>query len=580
MISALKKIWSFSGEEKNNMNKSIKLRFLFAIFHMLQISAIYFVIVALVEKDTSINIAWISLGFLLISIAGRTVTNYFSQLQQTHAGYFMVANKRVSIGNKLKSVPMGYFNDNNTGQITGTTTTVLDDVENTAPMVLVSILGGFINAVVFTLMIMIFEWRIGIVVVIGTIIYLLITSCMEKKSSILAPKRQGAQSKLVEAVLEQIQGMHIVKAFNLTGKGDKKVRKALENSRASNLNMEKLFTPYIVAQELTLHLFSVIMIILSVFMYLDGSMELANALMCIIMSFMVFAQIQSAGSATSILRVVSSSIDHANETDNIPVMDMKGKDIKPKNQNIEFENVSFAYEKKLILDNVSVKIPEKTMTAIIGPSGSGKTTMCNLIARFWDVTKGKIKIGGIDVREYTLESLMSQISMVFQNVYLFQDTIENNIKFGNSEATREEVINAAKKACCHDFIMKLPDGYQTLIGESGANLSGGEKQRISIARAMLKDAPIVIFDEATANVDPENEDRLQGAIEELTRDKTIIMIAHRLKTVKNADQILVLNNGKIEQEGKHHELIAEDGIYRDFINKRKDAVGWKFDSNK
>lgn len=580
MISALKKIWSFSGEEKSNMNKSIKLRFLFAIFHMLQISAIYFVIVALVEKDTSINIAWISLGFLLISIAGRTVTNYFSQLQQTHAGYFMVANKRVSIGNKLKSVPMGYFNDNNTGQITGTTTTVLDDVENTAPMVLVSILGGFINAVVFTLMIMIFEWRIGIVVVIGTIIYLLITSCMEKKSSILAPKRQGAQSKLVEAVLEQIQGMHIIKAFNLTGKGDKKVRKALENSRASNLNMEKLFTPYIVAQELTLHLFSVIMIILSVFMYLDGSMELANALMCIIMSFMVFAQIQSAGSATSILRVVSSSIDHANETDNIPVMDMKGKDIKPKNQNIEFENVSFAYEKKLILDNVSVKIPEKTMTAIIGPSGSGKTTMCNLIARFWDVTKGKIKIGGIDVREYTLESLMSQISMVFQNVYLFQDTIENNIKFGNSEATREEVINAAKKACCHDFIMKLPDGYQTLIGESGANLSGGEKQRISIARAMLKDAPIVIFDEATANVDPENEDRLQGAIEELTKDKTIIMIAHRLKTVKNADQILVLNNGKIEQEGKHHELIAEDGIYRDFINKRKDAVGWKFDSNK
>ena len=235
----------------------------------------------------------------------------------------------------------------------------------------------------------------------------------------------------------------------------------------------------------------------------------------------------------------------------------------------------FLTARKRHLQDVSLQIADKTTTAIIGPSGSGKTTLCNLIARFWDVDSGSIKVGGQDVRDYTLEALMAQISMVFQNVYLFADTIENNIKFGKPEASHEEVVAAAQKACCHDFISALPDGYNTVIGEGGASLSGGEKQRISIARAMLKDAPIVIFDEATANVDPENEDRLQKAIEALTRDKTIIMIAHRLKTVRNADQILVVNDGKIVQQGKHEDLIEQTGIYADFVLGRKEAIGWK-----
>ncbi len=256
-------------------------------------------------------------------------------------------------------------------------------------------------------------------------------------------------------------------------------------------------------------------------------------------------------------------------------MDENGSQYCPENLDIEFKNVSFSYENKEILHKLNLKIPEKTTTAIIGPSGSGKTTMCSLIARFWDVDSGSISIGGKDVREYTLESLMDQISMVFQNVYLFADTIENNIKFGMPEATREQVAEAARKACCAEFIEALPNGYDTVIGEGGATLSGGEKQRISIARAMLKDAPIVILDEATANVDPENEDRLQKAVEELTRNKTIIMIAHRLKTVRKADRILVVDNGEIVQSGKHEELVNCKGIYADFVNGRKEAVGWK-----
>ncbi len=575
MISALKKIWDFAGEEKSNINKSIAVGFLFALFHMFQISAIYFIIVGLVEKDNTMKSAWVALILLIVSIAGRTITNYFAQLQQTHAGYFMVANKRIAIGNRLKSVPMGYFNDNSIGEVTGITTTVLDDVENTAPMVLVNILSGFINAVVFTIMILNFEWRIGVLVVIGTFIYLFITSSMEKKSRYLAPKRQESESKLVEAVLEQIQGMHIIKAFNLTGKGDKKIREALEYNRSSNMKIEKLFTPYTIIQELVLRVFSVLMIIVAIFFYLEGTMELTNALMCIIISFMVFAQIESAGSSMAVLRVVSSSIDHANKTDSIPQMDSNGKEIIPNNHDIEFEKVSFSYDKKKILNDISIKIPEKKMTAIIGPSGSGKTTICNLIARFWDVDSGSISIGGKDIKEYTLESLMNQISMVFQNVYLFQDTIENNIKFGRIEATHDEVIEAAKKACCHEFIMSLPGGYNTIIGEGGASLSGGEKQRISIARAMLKDAPIVIFDEATANIDPENEDKLRQAIEALTKNKTIIMIAHRLKTIRNADQILVLENGRIIQRGNHDELVSHEGLYSTFINMKNKSTTWK-----
>lgn len=242
---------------------------------------------------------------------------------------------------------------------------------------------------------------------------------------------------------------------------------------------------------------------------------------------------------------------------------------------IVFDRVSFSYEQKTILHDISVTLPDKTTTAIIGPSGSGKTTFCNLVARFWDVDSGSVSIGGRDVCDYTLEALMNQISMVFQNVYLFADTIENNIKFGCPNATHEQVVEAARKAGCDDFIEALPDGYDTVIGGGGASLSGSEKQRISIARAMLKDAPIIILDEATANVDPENEDRLQKAIEALTRDKTIIMIAHRLKTVRNADQILVLDDGRIVQQGKHSELISQPGIYADFVGGKRETSGWK-----
>ncbi|HJC51501.1 MAG TPA: ABC transporter ATP-binding protein/permease [Candidatus Anaerostipes avistercoris] len=575
MIGALKIIWQFAGPEKKYINQSVILGFFFAVFHMFQVAAVYYVVLDLISGKQDMKTAWTASAILAASIIGRGVMNYFTQLKQTHAGYFMAGNKRIAIGDKMKSVPMGYFNDNNLGEITGVVTTVLSDVETTAPMVLVNILGGFINSIVFILMVFIFDWRIGYIVLFGIALYLLITSKMERKSREIVPKRQKSEARLVAAVLEQIRGMSVIKSFNLTGKGDQRVRDALEDNRKFNLDIEKLFTPYNIAQEITLHAFSVVIMAAAVVFYIQGAMGLADALMSIIISFMVFGQIESAGSGMAILRVASSSIEHANQTDGIPQMDKGGAIIIPESHDIDFSHVSFSYDKKEILHDISVRIPDKTTTAVIGPSGSGKTTMCSLIARFWDVQKGSIKIGGKDIRDYTLESLMDQISMVFQNVYLFADTIENNIKFGKPDASHDEVVRAAKKACCHEFIMKLPQKYDTVIGEGGNSLSGGEKQRISIARAMLKDAPIIIFDEATANVDPENEDRLQKAMEALTRNKTIIMIAHRLKTVRNADQILVLHDGSIVQRGNHEDLIRRKGYYSDFVLGRQQAAGWK-----
>lgn len=575
MIEAFRKIWRFAGAERANINKSVAVKFFNAVFHMLEVSAIYFVIVALTQGETGSRTAWFALAFMAVSIIGNAVTAAFSKNQQTHAGYFMAANERIKIGNLLKGVPMGFFNENSLGEVTGVCTTVLGNIETIVPMVLVDIMGGLIGTIVFTAMIIIFEWRVGLVALAGIVVYFLVVSAMEKKSAAIASNAQRSQTALTSAVLEYVQGMGIVKSFNLSGKGDKRVQDALEFNRNSNLDMEKLMTLYTIFQDLVLQIAGIAMIVISVFCWVDGTIPIANALMCIVMSFLVFGQIKLFGMGMAMLRLASASIDRTLQTEKMEQMDENSKALCPKKHDIEFDNVHFSYENKEILHGIDLTIPDKTTTAIIGPSGSGKTTLCSLIVRFWDTDSGNVKIGGKDVREYTLESLMDQISMVFQNVYLFADTIENNIKFGRPEATHADVVEAARKACCADFIEALPNGYDTVIGEGGASLSGGEKQRLSIARAMLKDAPIVILDEATANVDPENEDRLQKAIEELTRNKTIIMIAHRLKTVRNADQIVVVNDGRIVQQGKHEVLITQEGIYADFVLGRKESIGWK-----
>ena len=400
-----------------------------------------------------------------------------------------------------------------------------------------------------------------------------------KKSRELSPGRLAAQTKLVDAVLEYIQGMSVVRAFH----GDKAANQTLNNTiketENQNFKLERKRIPYNVLEQVVLRVTSVLAILLSIWLFLQGNMSLFTCLMMVVSAFMVYSELESAGEMFFMLPMIDASIDRVEEIDRAPKMDEGGSVQVPKSHDITFDHVDFSYGDRKIIDDVSFTIPEGTTTAIVGPSGSGKTTLTSLMARFWDVNKGSVKLGGIDVKDYSLDSLMSNFSMVFQNVYLFNDSIENNIKFGKPAASHEEVVAAAKAARCHEFIMALPDGYDTVIGEGGATISGGERQRLSIARAMLKDAPIVILDEATANVDPENEAELQAAIEALTGGKTIIMIAHRLKTVRHANQILVVDHGRIVQHGTHDQLIRQKGIYADFILNRKAAIDWKISAS-
>ena len=575
MITVFKKIWNFAEKEQSNIRKSIIVGFLCAAFNAMQMGGVYYVLVKIFDETLSMKDIAIVLGILLVSLVGKIITQYISQLEQTHAGYFMAADKRIRIGNKLKKVPMGFFSEFSLGKITTMSTTTLSQIEMQVPMLLVLVLGGLLNTFVFALALFYLHIMVGITAFLGILAFFIVTYFMEKKSRENASEIGIAQTHLTKQVLETVQGMQVIKSYNLGGKNNKELSNAFEENCNITMKLEKTMTPYIALQRIVLGISIAAIIILSAKYYIEGDMLLADAIMSMIAGFIIFEGIKAAGSSMAILRIAENSIDSLKYMEKIPEI-KEGAETSPiRHPDIEFKDVSFAYDEKTILDHISCEMKKNTMTAIVGPSGSGKTTFCNLIARFWDVNAGEILMGGKNIKGYTLPNLMSHIAMVFQNVYLFEDTIENNIKFGVPSATREEVIEAAKKAMCHDFIEALPNGYDTLIGEGGATLSGGQKQRISIARAMLKDAPIVIFDEATANIDPENEDKLKAAIEELTKNKTIIMIAHRLSTIRNADQILVLNNGKIEQRGNHEGLMKQGGLYKTLISMKNKATIWK-----
>ena len=576
MFSVLKKISDFAGTRRGLLKKSMAVAFLGAVFAALQFAALMLTLDILVGgADLRI---WPVIGVMVVSVVGRAACSYWSTNAETETGYFMVAEKRIHIGDRLRYIPMGYFNDNSLGNITAVVTTTLSDVENNAARCLVSVIGGFLNTLGLCLGLTVADWRLGLLAIAGILAYLGVTELSQRAMLKTGPARQHAQMNLVEAVLEYIQGMSVVKSYGLDKDSGQAVQRTVDESCDKALSLEKSVVPWMGLRQVVVRVFSVAIAVCALAFYSGGTLSLARCLLMLVASFMLYAELESAGNMADNLQMLGASMDKANSIDNTPVMDIEGAELTPADASVEFQDVSFAYGDRTILDHVSLTVPAGSTTAVVGPSGGGKTTLCNLIARFWDVQDGKITVGGHDVREYKLDSLMKNISMVFQAVYLFNDTVENNIKFGRPDATHEQVVAAAKAACCHDFILALPDGYDTVLGEGGGSLSGGEKQRISIARAMLKDAPIVILDEATASVDPENEAELQAAISALTKGKTLIMIAHRLNTVRNADQILVLSGGHIVQRGTHQELMAQGGLYADFVGVRQEALNWKLDT--
>ena len=576
MLSTLKKFFDFCTEEdRKKFYTSVCLGVLKAFIIAFRIPAIGLVVMAIINNDVSMQTVWLSLGIMLLSVILNILISLKVTMLQTEAGYHTCTHKRIEIAEHMRYLPMGYFNQNSLGQITSVTTNTLESLADVATRVVMMTLEGFLTAGTITAFVFIYDWRIGLILLVGLILFLLPNGLMRWQAGNVSEAKQKADTDLVAIVLEYSQGIAEVKNYNIVQSSAKKLSCAIDNKRRLDTKLTWVTSPYIALQGIITKLTGTVMGTFSIYFYLKGSMNLLICIMMLISAFMIYESLDGVGSFSSLLRIVDLSVDMVNKVLSIKPMDISGKDLQPKTSNIKLNHVNFSYESKKIIDDVSLDIPEKTTTALVGPSGSGKTTLCNLIARFWDIENGSISLDGHDVKEYSYDSLIRNFSFVFQTVYLFEDTIENNIKFGNPDASHEEVVAAAKKAACHDFILSLPEGYQTKIGEGGASLSGGERQRISIARAIIKDAPIIILDEATANVDPENEEALMQAIHSLTKDKTIIMIAHRLKTVERADQIVVLDKGRIVEQGKHRELLAKQGLYSRFIQERRSAASWR-----
>lgn len=576
MLKTLKKFFDFCGKENRKLFIiSIRLGIVSAICSAMRIPAAAVVIKALLDNNVTMSTLWTSLGIIVVSLIVTIAINMKSTMLQTKAGYRACADKRIEIAEHLRYLPMGWFNDNSLGEVTSVTTNTMENMANIATRVVMVTTKGFLTSGIIAIMMLFFDWRMGLITLAGLVLFFAVNAAMQRAEQTLSKRKFDADERLVSKVLEYVQGIAEVKNFDLTNDSSTQVHAAVEESRKASFAMEIPSVLYMLAQLVINKLTGVAVCTAAIIFSLCGTMELSNCLLMLICSFILFEQLDSAGSFSSLFRSIDIGVDKANSILNVEPMDIDGEDLTPRCEDITLSHVSFSYDSKPILRDVSLTVPEKTTVAIVGPSGSGKSTLCNLMARFCDVQGGSVSLGGKDVREYSYDSLIRNFSFVFQRTYLFSDTIANNIRFGKPDATLEEVKAAAEKARCYDFIMSKPDGFDTVIGEGGATLSGGERQRISIARAIMKDAPIIILDEATANVDPENEKELMEAISELTHDKTVIMIAHRLKTVRNADCIFVVDHGEIVQQGTHDELMAVDGLYRRFVVERKQAAGWK-----
>ena len=581
MFESLIKFFKFCDEEnRKKFYGSIIVGIFNSLFMALRIGAVAVMLRGVIataiegaafEKNT----IWLSFAIMCVSVIGGIVTRKITAMWQCEGGYRTCAQKRLEIAEHLRYLPMGYFNANSLGEITSVTTNTMESVGEVATRAVMMVFQGLLDTALIIVMLFFFDWRIALVALAGFGLFEFVNLFMRLAVKNISADKIRDDAAEIGKVLEYIQGIAEVKAYNLVGKRRKELNEVVDRRKKTLIKMELRCIPVSNIQSLVAKLSGVAMTIASLSFYFAGTMTLADCSTMLVCSFMLFNALEAGGNYSALLRIIDLGVTKASAILNLPAMKIEGEERPVKYDNIEARNVDFAYDKKKIIDGISLKIPEHSTTAIVGPSGGGKTTFCHLLARFWDVDKGTVTLDGRDVREYSMDNLMKNYSFVFQNVYLFHDTIANNIRFGEPDAPMERVIDAAKKACCHEFISALPQGYDTVIGEGGASLSGGERQRISIARAIMKDSPIIILDEATANVDPENERDLMTAISELTKEKTVIMIAHRLKTVRNADQIVVIDKGKIVEQGKHEELVKRNGIYSRFINSRKQAVSWK-----
>ncbi|MBQ8964559.1 MAG: ABC transporter ATP-binding protein [Clostridia bacterium] len=577
MIALMKRILNVSGEYRGRIIAAFFTSFLKSMFSKAPLMLAYFALASFYNHTADKTMClWLGVG-MLTCLALQVVFQHTTDRLQSAAGFMIFADMRMKLGEHLRRMPMGYFTEGNIGKISSVLSSDMVFIEENCMNAFADMMSYGFSQVIMIVFLFFFNVWLGIAALAVCLIAILIARGMRKDSLQKAQVRQEQNENLTESVLDFSEGIGITKTYNLLGERSATLTENFRETCRTSIRFEESQMPWQMILYVVYGLGAALLAWLAMSMETSGAMEVAAAIGMLLFLFDVFGPIKALYSQSTRLTVMNSCMDRIEAVFEEKELPDTGKNAIPARADapeIEFKNVRFGYGEKEVLHDISFKLEKNRMLALVGPSGGGKSTVANLLARFWDTQSGQVLVRGKDVREVPLRDLMSQISMVFQRVYLFQDTVYNNIIMGRPDATKEEVIEAAKKARCHDFIMALPNGYDTVIGEGGASLSGGEKQRISIARCILKDAPIVILDEATANVDADNESYIQEAITELCRGKTLLVIAHRLNTIRNADQILVIADGRIAQSGTHDSLIEQKGIYQDFVTKRSSSIGW------
>ena len=575
MLKFISRLLRFSGRDAWKLKVSAVISFVESIFANIPIFAALLVIIKITDHTLTSSYAWTVFFMVLASLAVRWVLRYIFVRLQSDAACRVAARERIKIGDLFKRFPMSYFTDGNIGNVTSVITGDLSFAEDHGMMKLDDVISGLISIVLACAFLLWVDWLVAAASIVSCALAFAAFHAIEKVTKRQGRIRQEEAAKATGAVLEYTEGISVIKALRMSGSAAKRIDSAIDDNRRHAIEFEHAMVKP-VTRYLNCYAFAIAAVLfLSFWQFFNGEMGLPVVVMVVLFIFRIYQPAMALATGAAMMRVMEAGLDRYEKLKEVPIIDADGKDITLNSFDITFENVTFSYEDKETLKDITFTAKERSMTALVGASGSGKTTIANLIVRFWDAQKGAIKIGGVDVQNMTCDSLLRHVSMVFQRVYLFHDTVENNIRFGNPDATREEIIAAAKKARCHDFIEALPDGYDTVVGEGGSTLSGGEKQRISIARAILKNAPIVLLDEATASIDPDNEKHIQEAINALVQDKTLIIIAHRLSTIKRADQILVIDDGRIVERGTHDELLANERQYKNLWQRRQQAKSWR-----
>lgn len=565
---------SFSPAARRSLIVGMVCNVLKAFFMAGMLGAVFW---ALENRDRLDGVVALQcLGILLVSVAGQYVFQYLVDIKMDAQGFDIFRDLRLRVGDRLKGAPMGYFSEQRLSAITTTLTTTVHQLEEFMTICLTGLSGGVAMAVIMSAFFLFVAWPVAAITFAGIAVGLYVLNVLRRRATSVTREVTAAQEAMSDKVIEYARGMAVLRTFSTPDEALAAAKASFEQKRQADYRQEAAAQGILKLYALVFNVASCAVLFAACALYLNGALPLSWALTLLVAAFMIYGELIHANDAAFLTKKIEGELDRVDEVCAIPKQDTTDAPLEPHGFDVELDGVSFAYDAdRRVIDDVSLRIPEGTTCAIVGPSGSGKTTLVNLIARFWDVDAGAVRVGGADVREGTAESLLANVSMVFQNVYLFNDTVENNIKFGVPDATHDQVVQAAKRARCHEFISALPQGYDTVLEEGGASLSGGERQRVSIARAIMKDAPIVILDEATSSVDPENEHELIAAIAELTRGKTLVSIAHRLNTVADADQIIVVDEGRIVQRGTHEELMRDAGIYRDFVSLRREAAGWR-----